>query len=122
MSHVTGTVQTLAAALDIGPDSGTAPNPPGVWATTFAPAPAPGGTKLLILHLRNVSLPASNQLEVDLGYGSDVFTAADGAEFWTRPINVYALPRGGAQSLCDEWRHDRWRPTRSVRPSRAARR
>src|SRR5262245_72603 len=94
MSHVTGTVQTLATALQIGPDSGAAPTSPGVWATTFAPAAAPGGTKLLILHFRSVSLPAANRLEVDLGYGTDMFTAADGAEFWTRPINVYALTGG----------------------------
>ena len=31
-------------------------------------------------------------LEVDLGYDTDTFTAADGDEFWTRPINVAALP------------------------------
>jgi hypothetical protein len=41
-----------------------------------------------------VSLPASNRLEVDLGYDTDVFTAADGTDFWTRPVNIYALAGG----------------------------
>jgi hypothetical protein len=94
MSHVTGTVQTLAPAITIGPDSGAAPSAPNTWAVDFAHTPAPLGTKLLILHFQNVSLPASNRLEVDLGYDTDVFTSADGTQFWTRPINIYALAGG----------------------------
>jgi von Willebrand factor type A domain/Trypsin-like peptidase domain len=56
--------------------------------------PAPTGTKLVMLHFTGASLPASNRLEVDLGYGGgemDIFTSADGSDFWTRPINVYAV-------------------------------
>jgi hypothetical protein len=94
MSHVTGTVQTLAPALTVGPDSGAPASSPGVWALDVDHAPAPGGTKLLILHFRAVSLPAGNRLEVDLGYGTDVFTAADGADLWTRPIDVRAFAGG----------------------------
>ncbi|HEX8075119.1 MAG TPA: trypsin-like peptidase domain-containing protein [Thermoleophilaceae bacterium] len=94
MSHITGTVQPVSPAIAIGPDSGAAPTSPNTWQHKFAHLEAPGGTKFLILHFQNVVLPASNRLEVDLGYGTDVFTSADGAAFWTRPINVYALAGG----------------------------
>ena len=94
MSHITGTVQTLTPAITIGPDSGAAPSGPNTWTLNFAHTPAPMGTKFVILHFQNVSLPASNRLEVDLGYGTDVFTSADGAQFWTRPVNIYALTSG----------------------------
>ncbi len=94
MSHVTGTVQVLAPALTVGPDSGAPSSSPGVWRVGFDHLPAPGGTKLLILHFRAVSLPAGNRLEVDLGYDTDVFTSADGADLWTRPIDVRAFADG----------------------------
>lgn len=96
MSHITGTVQVLASAEKIGPDFGPATTP-GVWALDFAYAPAPTGTQLLILHFTGASFPANNRLEVDLGYGGgemDVFTSADGTDFWTRPINPYNLVNG----------------------------
>ena len=94
MSHITGTIQVLGTPLTIGPGSGLPPTSPNTWAVDFAHAPAPGGTKLLILHFTNVSLPGSNRLEVDLGYDTDVFTSADGGDFWTRPINVRAFASG----------------------------
>ena len=94
MSHITGTIQVLGSPLIIGPDSGLPPTSPNTWAVDFAHAPAPGGTKLLILHFANVSLPGANRLEVDLGYDTDVFTSADGGDFWTRPINVRAFASG----------------------------
>jgi hypothetical protein len=59
----------------------------------FTDAPAPG-TRLIMLHFQNVSLPGTNRLEVDLGYDMDVFTSADGAAFWTRPIDNRAFPPG----------------------------
>lgn len=92
MSHVTGSVQTLSPVVNIGPDFGPPTGPANTWTLNFNRPPAPGGTKLLILHFTGASLPASNRLEVDLGYGDpDVFTSADGTDFWTRPINIYAL-------------------------------
>lgn len=92
MSHVTGTVQTVSPVLKIGPDFGP-PTSPNTWTVNFAYTPAPTGTKLVMLHFAGASLPASNRLEVDLGYGgeTDIFTSADGTDFWTRPINVYAV-------------------------------
>jgi hypothetical protein len=86
----------LSPALTIGPDSGLPSSSPNTWTVTFAHVPAPAGTKFLILHFQNVSLPASNRLEVALGWDSavDVFTSADGPDFWTRPINIYALAGG----------------------------
>src|SRR6476661_7211988 len=92
MSHVTGIVESASVA--IGPDSGAPAASPNTWKHDFAHTQAPGGTKLVVLHFRNVSLPANNRLEVDLGYGTDVFTAASGSQFWTRPVNVLALPGG----------------------------
>jgi hypothetical protein len=96
MSHVTGTVQTVTPAIIIGPDSGSPPSSLNTWALNFSHVPAPAGTKLLILHFTGASFPPSNRLEVGLGYGGemDVFTSADGTDFWTRPINIYALPSG----------------------------
>src|SRR4051794_10080518 len=82
MSHVTGTLQILSPATTIGP---------GV--THFNPPAAPGGTKLLMLHFTNLNFKPGDELQVDLGYGLDTFTSADGPEFWTRPINIY--PTGG---------------------------
>jgi hypothetical protein len=97
MSHCVGTVQTIAP-ITIGPDSGAPPSAPNTWTFTFNPPAAANGTKLLLLlHFQNAALPASNRLEVDLGYGTDVFTAADGADFWTRPANIY--PTGGAVTI-----------------------
>src|SRR5262249_19149988 len=83
--HVTGTVQVLATPLTIGPGT-----------TIFNPPQAPGGTKLLMLHFQNANFQPGDQLQVQLGYAVDTFTAADGPAFWTRPINVYAFP-GGVQ-------------------------
>ena len=96
MSHITGTLQTLAISLPIGPDTGDAQSSPNTWAKTFHPDPAapPGGLKFAILHFTTVILPANNRLEVDLGYDTDVFTSADGTDFWTRPVNVAAFAGG----------------------------
>lgn len=85
MSHVTGTLQVLSPPLTIGPGT-----------TTFNPPAAPGGTKLLMLHFTNLDFKPGDQLQVDLGYAVETFTAADGPAFWTRPVNVYAFP-GGVQ-------------------------
>jgi hypothetical protein len=85
MSHITGTLQ-VGPPITIGP---------GV--TPFNPPAAPGGTKLLMLHFTNLNFKPGDQLQVDLGYGTDTFTAADGPAFWTRPINIY--PTGGAVTI-----------------------
>ena len=97
MSHITGSIISQAPATGVGPDHGNM----GVNFPTLPPSPpnpplqpSPGGTKYIILHFTNVSLPASNRLEVQLGYGTDVFTSANGTDFWTRPINVSVLPSG----------------------------
>jgi V8-like Glu-specific endopeptidase len=93
MSHVTGVVLDVSPAQTLGPDFGPATNPPDTWTLNFAYTPAPvDGTKLIMLHFTGASFPGNNRLEVDLGYGAgemDVFNAADGTDFWTRPINIY---------------------------------
>jgi hypothetical protein len=96
MSHVTGSVQPQSPVFALGPAAAA-----GTTAYTFNPptSPQPGGTKLLILHFTGVALPGGSRLEVDLGYGTDVFTAADGPSFWTRPVNVFALPAGVTMRL-----------------------
>ena len=86
MSHITGTLQALSPPQTIGPGT-----------TTFNPPAAPGGTKLLMLHFTNLNFKPGDQLQVQLGYATDTFTAADGPAFWTRPINVYAFPGGSVQ-------------------------
>ncbi len=89
MSHNIGRIiQLQPSPLGIGPDFGQS-----VINFAHEQAPAPG-TRFLILHFINANFPASNSLEVDLGYGGekDVFTAADGSSFWTRPIRIDSFP------------------------------
>lgn len=88
MSHRIGTFHVVPPTVTIGPDSGSPATSPNTWLLNFAPDPAPTGTKFVLLHFNGVSFPASNRLEVDLGYDTDVFTAADGPDFWTRPIKL----------------------------------
>lgn len=87
MSHRIGTVHTVTPIV-IGPDSGSAPSSLNTWAVDFTPEPAPTGTKFVILHFTDAQFPGANRLEVDLGYGTDTFTAADGPDCWTRPVRV----------------------------------
>ena len=87
MSHRLGSLITLGSPTAIGPDSGTAPTTPGTWTVTFSPSDPGGVTKFLILHFTGASLPGSNRVEVDLGYATDVFTSASGANFWSRPVS-----------------------------------
>src|SRR5947207_2061857 len=94
MSHIVGTVQPQAPALIIGPDSGNPATSGTTWAVSFNPPTAPGGTRFLLLHFSAASLPAGSRLEVDLGYGTDVFDSGDGDDFWTRPVNISALAGG----------------------------
>src|SRR5450631_1354356 len=90
MSHRIGTMQTLSPTMTLGPDSGLPPTSANTWLTNFSPTPASSGTKFVILHFTAATLPASNRLEVDLGYDTDIFFAADGPDVWTRPINLSA--------------------------------
>ena len=94
MSHDCGSVPVITPQFHIGPDSGDAASAPNTWEKVLAYAPAPTGTRFIILHFKNVTLPANNRLEVDLGYGTDVFTSADGGTFWSRPINVGVVGAG----------------------------
>lgn len=94
MSHNIGTVQTLAPAIEIGPDSGQPATMGNTWIHNFIHLPAPGGTKFVILRFGAVSIPVGNRLEVDLGYGTDVFDSSSGTNCWTRPINHAAFPGG----------------------------
>lgn len=94
MSHNTGTVQTVGPAIEIGPDSGQPATAGTTWGHNFVHTPAPSGTKFVMLHFGAASIPAGNRVEVDLGYGTDVFDASSGTQFWTRPINHDAFPGG----------------------------
>ena len=94
MSHNTGTVQTVDPAIEIGPDSGQPATAGTTWAHDFVHVPAPTGTKFVILRFTSASIPAGNRVEVDLGYGTDVFDDTSGSSFWTRPINHAAFPGG----------------------------
>jgi hypothetical protein len=55
----------------------------------FVPPPgALGGPRFVILHFDNVALSAPATLTVPLGYGTDIFHADAGSDFWTRPIDT----------------------------------
>ena len=49
------------------------------------------GARFLILHIDSINLSGGAQVTVDLGYGTDVFSAGAGDNFWTRPIDVAAV-------------------------------
>ncbi|GAA5073792.1 trypsin-like peptidase domain-containing protein [Lysobacter panacisoli] len=57
------------------------------------PGPGPlGGPRFVFLHFDSVVLNGGARLEVDLGYDTDVFTAASGSDFWSRPISGATSP------------------------------
>ena len=88
MSHNVGRIVTVPGPR-IGPDSGSAPTSPGVWEQSFSPDPALTGgiPRFVLLRLTAMSLPGPSRIEVELGYSQDVFTAASGADAWTRPVD-----------------------------------
>jgi len=51
-----------------------------------------GPVRFVILNFDNVVLSPGAELRVDLGYGTDVFTANSGSTFWTRPVDTATLP------------------------------
>jgi hypothetical protein len=81
MSHALGHVHhdgrnfTQAAPLNLTPASGPL-----------------GGPRFVFLHFDSVSLGTGARLEIDLGYATDVFTAASGEDFWSRPISGATSP------------------------------
>ncbi len=93
MSHNAGTLQSVTPNIIIGPDSGTTASTPNTWTLDFAPipAPAPGGTKFVLLHFNTTGFPPNHKLVVELGWGeNDEFSTANGLDFWTRPIKLTA--------------------------------
>jgi hypothetical protein len=57
------------------------------------PGPGPFGTpRFVFLHFDSVVLNGGARLEVALGYDTDVFTAASGGDFWSRPVNAINTP------------------------------
>lgn len=92
MSHRIGSVLVQSPAFVVGPGSGMGATSPGVWERTFSPPPHPDGTKFLVLHFTGANFGAGDRLEVvrdadpDAFHAMDVFTAADGASFWSRPV------------------------------------
>src|SRR5215211_2002029 len=57
------------------------------------PSPGPlGGPRFVMLHFDNVSLKGAARLVVELGYGTDVFTASSGPSFWSRPVDTRISP------------------------------
>ncbi len=86
--HRLGSLLSVTPAREFRPGLGTNLGG-GVWEDTFtSAAPTAGGpTKFMILHFAGVTLGAGQRLEVPLGNGdTDLFTAASGPDFWTRPV------------------------------------
>ena len=67
--------------------------PPNTYPLALAINTSRGRDKTFMLHFVNVQLPGSNRLEVDLGYGTDVFTASDGTEFLDTTYQYLCLGR-----------------------------
>lgn len=92
-SHTIGILSDPAPAAFVGPDSAPSTSS-NTWTIQVNSNPAGDDTKFLVLHFDQVNLPGNNRLEVDLNYDppeTDVFYAADGADLWTRPINIKPL-------------------------------
>lgn len=87
MSHNTGTIHNASVA--VGPRSG-ATGAGGTWTHDIQIPPANGGARYVLLHFATANLPGGDRIEVDLGYATDVFTAASNTRFWTRPIDIPA--------------------------------
>jgi len=83
--------------MRIGPDSGLPASTPGVWTYDLAVEPAlvGGSASFAMLHFTGAVFGPGSVVQVDLGYDVDLFTAASGAEFWTRPLD----PARFAQSV-----------------------
>ena len=92
MSHFLGPVRpdgrtvTHSSGLDLVPPSGPL-----------------GGPRFVLLHFDSVNLSAGATLTVNLGYGTDTFTANSGSDFWSRPVDGAVSPiqiriTGGAGS------------------------
>jgi hypothetical protein len=95
MAHVVGTVLPVSPQVVIGPDSGLPPTSPNTWVFDLDPgSPPASGIKFILVHLQDLNLPASNRVEIDLGYDKDVVMASAGLEFWSRPINPSAFVNG----------------------------
>jgi hypothetical protein len=59
----------------------------------LVPGPGPlGGPRFVILHFDSVNLIGPARLTVDLGYGTDVFSAGAGSTFWSRPVDTSIGP------------------------------
>lgn len=54
-------------------------------ALDLVPGPS---TRFVILHFDSVNLTGAAKLTVDLGYGTDVFTAGSGSDLWSRPVDT----------------------------------
>lgn len=87
MSHRIGRMVPKGAR--IGPDSGLPASTPGVWTFDLAVEPAlvSGSACFVMLHFTGAVFGPGAIVQVDLGYDVDLFTAASGTEFWTRPLD-----------------------------------
>jgi hypothetical protein len=81
MSHVLGRIVTDDRTFD------------ETTGLDFVPVPGTlGGPRFVMLHFDNVSLSPNARLTVDLGYGTDVFNASSGSNFWSRPVDGSLSP------------------------------
>lgn len=85
MSHRLGSLITPPSPVTIGPGSGTEVSP-NRWRVTFSPPPHALGTKFLMLHFTGAVFGSGDRIEVNVNYGTDIFDASSGPDFWSRPI------------------------------------
>jgi trypsin-like peptidase/von Willebrand factor type A domain-containing protein len=81
--HRLGSVLAVPAPITTGPGSTTPPTGPNRWDHSFAIDPL---AKFVMLHFDGSQIGPGDQVVVDLGYDTDVYTAAWGPDFWSRPI------------------------------------
>lgn len=99
MTHRLGSLVPVSPALVVNSTAGVAAGA-GRRKITFTGAAGPTATKFLMLHFTGASLTPGDSIEVDLGYDKDTFTAADGGDFWSRPVkgntvDIFFIHSGG---------------------------
>lgn len=81
--HRLGSVLAVPVPITTGPGSATPPSGINRWDHSFAIDPL---ALFVMLHFEGSQIGPADQVVVDLGYDTDVYTSAWGPDFWSRPI------------------------------------
>src|SRR5260370_7204259 len=81
--HRLGSVLAVPVPITTGPGSATPPSGINRWDHSFAIDPL---ALFVMLHFEGSQIGPADQVVVDLGYDTDVYTSACGPDFCSRPL------------------------------------